>query len=75
MSKELETKIPVMAENLEVKKKFTEDNVNIIKEPVMETKTVEIELTREIVTIERRPVTDNSISSSDSDSNIVAPIT
>jgi len=65
MSKELETKIPVMGENLEITKNITEDNVNIIKEPVMETKTVEIELTREMVTIERRPV-DINYSSSDS---------
>ncbi len=65
MTKELETKIPVMGENLEIKKNIAVDNVNIIKEPVMETKTVEIELTREIVTIERRPV-DNNLSSYDS---------
>ena len=65
MSKELETKIPVMGENLEITKNITEDNVNIIKEPIMETKTVEIELTREMVTIERRPV-DINYSSSDS---------
>jgi len=60
MSKELETKIPVMAENLEVTKRLTEDKVDIIKEPVTETKTIEIELMRETVTIERRPVNDNS---------------
>ena len=33
MSKELETKIPVMGENLEIKKNIAVDNVNIIKEP------------------------------------------
>ncbi|MDQ6724170.1 MAG: hypothetical protein M3Z01_07900 [Thermoproteota archaeon] len=49
MSKELETKIPVMAENLQVKKSITEDRINIIKEPVTETKIVEIELTHEII--------------------------
>lgn len=65
MSKDLETKIPVMAENLEVTKNMAEDKVNIIKEPIMETKTVEIELTREMITIERRPV-DNNSSSHDS---------
>lgn len=65
MSKDLETKIPVMAENLEVTKNMVEDKVNIIKEPIMETKTVEIELTREMITIERRPV-DNNSSSHDS---------
>ena len=58
MSKELETKIPVMGENMEVTKKITEDKVDIIKEPIKETKTVEIELTREMITIERKPVND-----------------
>ncbi len=62
MSKELETKIPVMGESLDVSKRLTEDNVDIIKEPVKETKTVEIELTREMVTIERRPVNNDSSS-------------
>lgn len=33
MSKEIETKIPVMAENLEVTKHMLEDKVNIIKNP------------------------------------------
>jgi stress response protein YsnF len=69
MSKELETKIPVMAENLEVSKRITEDKVDIIKEPVMNTKTVEIELTRETITIERRPVDSSSSSSSNNESN------
>ncbi len=62
MSKELETKIPVMGENMEVTKKITEDKVDIIKEPIKETKTVEIELTREMITIERKPVNDESYS-------------
>ena len=64
MSKELETKIPVMAENLEITKSIAEDKVDIIKEPVIETKTVEIELMRETITIERRPVDSSSSSSS-----------
>jgi uncharacterized protein (TIGR02271 family) len=76
MTKELETKIPVMGENLEIKKKIAEDSVNIIKEPLMETKTVEIELTREMVTIERRPVDSNSSSydSSNQSSSIEGPV-
>src|SRR5919112_707984 len=56
MSKELETKIPVMAENLDITKSIAEDRVDIIKEPIIETKTVEIELMRETITIERRPI-------------------
>src|ERR687890_675288 len=60
MSKELETKIPVMAENLEITKRLTEEKVDIIKEPIIETKTVEIELMREMITIERRPINDDN---------------
>ena len=55
MSKEMETKIPLIGENLVVSKKVVEDNVDIIKEPVKETKTVEIDLTYEKVNIERIP--------------------
>jgi uncharacterized protein (TIGR02271 family) len=80
MSKEIETKIPVMGESLDVSKRLTEDKVDIIKEPVKETKTVEIELTREMVTIERRPVNDESSSykssmqSSDQSSLLEGPV-
>jgi uncharacterized protein (TIGR02271 family) len=65
MSKELETKIPVMAESLEVSKRLTENNVKIIKEPVKEIKKVEIELTHEELTIERIPATDETSSSTE----------
>ena len=62
MSKELETSIPVMAENL-VTKHIKEDQVDIIKEPVKEIKTVQIEFTRETITIEQRPVYNSDPSS------------
>ena len=55
MSKEMETKIPLIGENLVVSKKVVEDNVDIIKEPIKETKTVEIDLTYEKINIERIP--------------------
>jgi uncharacterized protein (TIGR02271 family) len=71
MSKELETKIPLMAENLEVTKSIAEDRVDIIKEPVLETKTVEIELTHETITIERRPVDSRSSSYSEQSSSMI----
>jgi uncharacterized protein (TIGR02271 family) len=81
MSKELETKIPVMGENLDVSKRLTEDKVDIIKEPIKETKTVEIELTREMVTIERRQINNeegpsykSSIQSSDQSSLLEGPV-
>lgn len=64
MSKELETKIPVMAQNLEVSKRLTENKVKIIKEPVKEIKKVDMELTHEEISIERIPVKGESASTS-----------
>ena len=63
MPKETETTVPLMAENLEVVKHVSEDDIHITKEPIRETKTVEIELTREEISIERRPVQNDSYSS------------
>jgi stress response protein YsnF len=63
VSKAIETiTIPLMAEDVDVKKNIAEDNVNIIKEPVKETKTVNINLTHEEVLIERRPPKEGSYS-------------
>jgi uncharacterized protein (TIGR02271 family) len=64
MSKELETKIPVMAQHLEVSKRLTENKVKIIKEPIKEIKKVDIDLTHEEITIERIPFKNDSLSSS-----------
>jgi stress response protein YsnF len=61
--RETETTVPLMGENLEVVKHVTEDDIHITKEPIRETKTVEIELTREEISIERRPVKKDSYSS------------
>ena len=55
MTKELETKIPVMAQNLEVSKRLTENKVKIIKEPIKKIKKINIDLTHEELTIERVP--------------------
>ena len=63
MSKELETKIPVMGESLDVSKRLTENKVRIIKTPVKEIKKVDIELTHEEITIERIPTNDDTKSS------------
>ena len=60
ISKEFDTKIPLMAENIEVSKSITEDKVDIIKKSITDTKTVEIELLQEVLTIERRPITDTN---------------
>ncbi len=68
MSKELETKIPVMGESLDVSKRLTENKVKIIKSPVKEIKKVDIELTHEEITIERIPA-NNDITPSESVEN------
>ncbi len=63
MSKELETTIPVMGEDLQVSKRLIENKVKIIKEPVKEIKKIDIELTHEEIIIERIPVRNTSLSS------------
>ena len=55
-----ETSIPLISEDLQVTKNITEDNMKIVKEPVKEAKTVQIELMHEKVTIERRNVNMNA---------------
>jgi uncharacterized protein (TIGR02271 family) len=50
-----EESIPLTEERLDVSKKSQEDQATITKKPVKETKTVEVPLTREEVSIERRP--------------------
>jgi uncharacterized protein (TIGR02271 family) len=53
-SKDVETiTVPLMAEDVEVTKNIAEDDINLIKEPVKETKTVKINLKREEILIER----------------------
>ena len=50
-----EERISLTEEKLDVSKKYQEDQATITKKPVTETKTVEVPLTREEVSIERRP--------------------
>ena len=52
---DIETRIPIMAERLEVSKTEPVMEATIIKEPVIETKTVEVPLIHEELIIERRP--------------------
>jgi uncharacterized protein (TIGR02271 family) len=52
---DIETRIPVMGERLEVSKTESVIEATIIKEPVTETKTVEVPLIHEELIIERRP--------------------
>jgi uncharacterized protein (TIGR02271 family) len=53
--RETDESIPLTEERLDVSKKSQEDQATVTKKPVTETKTVEVPLTREEVSIERRP--------------------
>jgi uncharacterized protein (TIGR02271 family) len=59
-----ERPIPVIEEKLEVSKKETIQEAKVTKEPKIEFKTVEVELTHEELIIEKRPVEDDTSSSS-----------
>ena len=50
-----EERIPLSEEKLDVSKKSQENQARVTKKPVTESKTVEVPLTREEVSIERRP--------------------
>lgn len=54
---DIETKIPVMGERLDVTKTETEGEVRIVKEPVTETKIVEVPVTHEELVVEKHDVT------------------
>src|SRR5215210_4604431 len=49
--------VPVIEEKLNVSKKVLTDEATIIKEPVTETKTIEVSLMHEEIVIEKRPAT------------------
>jgi uncharacterized protein (TIGR02271 family) len=50
-----EERIPLSEERLDVSKKSQENQARVTKKPITESKTVEVPLTREEVSIERRP--------------------
>jgi uncharacterized protein (TIGR02271 family) len=61
-----ETTIPVMEEDLEVsKRESTKGEATITKEPITETKEVEVPVTHEEAVIERRPASDSTPASSE----------
>ena len=68
-TKEEEEVIPLMAEKLDIAKTEVEDEVIITKEPVKDTKTEQIPVMHEELTIEIRPVINNPSSSSSSYNN------
>ncbi len=52
---DVETRIPLIEERLNVSKSTSTSEATITKEPVTETKTVEVPVTHEELTVERRP--------------------
>ena len=56
LSTDTEKSIPVIEERLEISKKESIEEAKVIKEPIKETKTVEIELMHEELIIERKAV-------------------
>jgi stress response protein YsnF len=69
---DLASPIPVIEERLEISKKETIVEAKVIKKPVKETKSVEVELTHEELIIEKRPIDDNTSSSSSSSTTTTA---
>src|SRR5918994_2918717 len=55
--REEEITVPVIEEKLNVSKKIITDEATIIKEPVTETKTIEVSVMHEEIVIEKRPPT------------------
>ena len=65
VSQETDTRVPLIEERLNVSKRESAQEATITKEPVTETKTVEVPLTHEELVVERRPVSESTTSSSD----------
>jgi uncharacterized protein (TIGR02271 family) len=63
VSQETDTRVPLIEERLNVSKEESTDEATLTKEPVTETKTIEIPLTHEEVTIEKRPPSDRKYTS------------
>jgi uncharacterized protein (TIGR02271 family) len=59
-SSDIETRIPLIEERLNVSKSRSTSEATITKEPVTETKTVEVPVTHEELTVERRPASESS---------------
>ena len=63
LPQETDTRVPLIEERLNVSKQESTQEATIIKQPVTETKTVEVPLTHEEVTIEKRPPRDRKYTS------------
>ncbi len=71
---EEEILVPLIGEDLKVTKKIIEDNVKISKEPLKETKTIQVTLMHEKITTEKRAI-DSDTSTYNSKSNSASGLT
>jgi uncharacterized protein (TIGR02271 family) len=70
VSKETDTRVPLIEEKVNVSKRESTEEATVTKEPVTETKTVEVPVTHEEVTIEKRPPKDRKYTSITSESPV-----
>jgi uncharacterized protein (TIGR02271 family) len=65
-----ESRIPLIEERLNVDKRASTEEATITKEPITETKTVEVPVTHEEITIEKRPPKDRKYTSISSENPV-----
>lgn len=63
VSKETDSRVPLIEERVNVSKRESTEEATVTKEPVTQTKTVEVPVTHEEVTIEKRPPKDRKYTS------------
>jgi uncharacterized protein (TIGR02271 family) len=70
VSKETDSRVPLIEERVNVSKRESREEATVTKEPVTQTKTVEVPVTHEEVTIEKRPPSDRKYTSITSESPV-----
>ena len=70
VSRENDTRIPLIEERLNVSKEESTEEATVTKEPITETKTLEVPVTHEEVTIEKRPPRDRKYTSISAESPV-----
>jgi uncharacterized protein (TIGR02271 family) len=70
VSKETDSRVPLIEERVNVSKRESTEEATVTKEPVTQTKTVEVPVTHEEVTIEKRPPKDRKYTSITSESPV-----
>jgi uncharacterized protein (TIGR02271 family) len=70
VSQDTAVRVPVMEERLNVSKEESTEDATVTKEPVTETKTIEIPVTHEEITIEKRPPRDRKYTSISSENPV-----